>query len=867
MLNKGTYNPQEFEKEIYKEWEAKKYFHAEVDKNKKPFCIIMPPPNVTSQAHIGHGLDMTYQDILTRFKRMQGYSALWLPGADHAALATEHKLVEKLKNEGKTKEGIGREAFDKEAWDWYNFYGDRIMTQFKTLGFSADWDRYRFTMDDKSTEAVLEAFIRLFKKGLIYRGSRQTHWCTHCKSVISDDEVVYSDEKGGMWHIKYPFVDGSGYIVVATTRPETLFGDTAVAVNPKDKRYKNIVGKMLKLPLTNREIPIIADDYVEQEFGTGMVKITPAHDPNDYEVGKRHNLELICVISKDGKINELAGKEFEGLSLQDARKKVEEELIKQNLLEKKEPYTHNVGHCERCKTAIEPMITEQWFVKMQDLVKPAIKVVKDNELKIHPKRFEKNYFHWLENIQDWCISRQIWTGHRIPIYYCDKCKNVMASKSMPEKCDKCGHAHLTQDPDVLDTWFSSALWPFSTLGWPEKTEEIEYFYPTSVLVTAYDILTQWATKMVYMGFECAGNTPFKNCLIHGLVRDEFGRKMSKSLGNGIDPLEVSEKYGADALRIALIKDMALGIDSRFSMTKVDNARAFINKIWNASKFVALHSQDVDLLPIGKVKKDVKDKWMLTKLSSVIKTVTNNLEKFDVGLALSNVYNFAWNEFCDWYVELCKPSIYKGGEDKQNTVSILAFVFDTILKLLHPFIPFVTEYIYQNSKPLDNKVDSIMIAEFPKAFSVSSYKNDYELQEKTIEAIKLIRTAKTDAKIASNVKCEVYFENISSLGATASEIEKLATITLTKEKGEGKVIYTPLGEFILLDEKKDKQELINELETEIKKIQFEVDRGEKMLSNPRFVEKAPKELVETEKQKLLNNKEMLNSLVSKLEKIK
>jgi len=866
MFNKGTYNPQDFEKSIYKEWEDKKYFHAEVDEKKKPFAITMPPPNVTSQAHIGHALDNTYQDILIRFKRMQGYSAVWMPGADHAAIATEHKLVEKLRNEGKTKEQIGRTAFDKEAWDWYNYYGDRIMTQFREMGFSADWDRYRFTMDEKSTNAVLEAFIKLFNKGYIYRGSRQTHWCTHCKSVISDDEVVYSDEKGGMWHIRYPFVDGSGYIVVATTRPETLFGDTAVAVNPKDKRYKNIVGKMLKLPLTNREIPIIADDYVELEFGTGMVKITPAHDPNDYEVGKRHNLELISVISKDGKITEVAGKEFEGLSLMDARQKVEEELEKQGLLEKKEPYTHNVGHCERCKTAIEPMITEQWFVKMSELVKPAIKVVKDGELKIHPKRFEKNYFHWLENIQDWCISRQIWTGHRIPIYYCDKCKHVMASKSMPEKCEKCGCTHLTQDPDVLDTWFSSALWPFSTLGWPEKTKELEYFYPTNVLVTGYDILTQWATKMVYMGFECAGKTPFKNCLIHGLVRDELGRKMSKSLGNGVDPLEISHKYGADSLRIALIKDMALGIDTRFSMTKVDNARAFINKVWNASKFVALHSQDVELLPINKVKKETKDKWILTKLSSVIKTVTNNLEKFDVGLALSNVYNFAWNEFCDWYVELCKPSIYKGGEDKQNTVSVLSYVFDNILKLLHPFIPFVTEYIYKNLKLL-NKSDSIMIADFPKAFSISSYKNDFEAQEKIIEAIKQIRTAKTESKIPSNVKSEVYFANISGLGATASEIEKLSTIALTDKKGEGKIIYTALGEFVLLDEKKDKTELIKELETEIKKVQFEVERSEKMLSNSRFVEKAPKELVETEKQKLANNKEMLESLIAKMDKIK
>ena len=867
MFDKSTYQPQEFEKEIYKGWEEKKYFRAEVDKNKKPFCIIMPPPNVTSQAHIGHALDGTYQDILTRFKRMQGYSALWLPGADHAALATEHKLVEKLRNEGKTKEQIGREAFDKEAWDWYNYYGDRIMTQFKQMGFSADWDRYRFTMDEKSTNAVLEAFIKLFNKGYIYRGSRQTHWCTHCKSVISDDEVVYSDEKGGMWHIRYPFEDGSGYIVVATTRPETLFGDTAVAVNPKDKRYKKIVGKMLKLPLTNRLIPIIADDYVECEFGTGMVKITPAHDPNDYEVGKRHNLEMISVITKDGKISDVAGPEFAGLGLAEARIKVEEELKKQGLLEKVEPYTHSVGHCERCKTAIEPMITEQWFVKMSELVKPAIKVVKDNELKIHPKRFEKNYFHWLENIQDWCISRQIWTGHRIPIYYCDKCKHVVASKTEPTVCEKCGHTHFTQDPDVLDTWFSSALWPFSTLGWPEKTEEMEYFYPTTVLVTAYDILTQWATKMVYMGFECAGATPFKNCLIHGLVRDEIGRKMSKSLGNGVDPLEVSEKYGADALRIALIKDMALGIDSRFSMTKVDNARGFINKIWNASKFVSLHSKDVELLPISKTKKETKDKWMLTKLSNIIKTVTNNLEKYDVGMALSNIYNFAWNDFCDWYVELCKPSIYKGGEDKQNTVSILSFVFDNILKLLHPFIPYVTEYIYQNLPVAENKSESIMISSFPTVFSVASYKNEYQKQNNIIDAISLVRNAKAEAKIASNVRSDVYLENVDALGQGKEEIEKLALVNFVQEKDEGKVIYTPVGEIVLLAEKKDKAELLKELEEEIKKVKFEVERSQKMLSNPRFVEKAPAQLVETEKEKLEVNQKALENLTTKLNSLK
>ena len=716
-------------------------------------------------------------------------------------------------------------------------------------------------MDEKSTNAVLEAFTRLYKKGYIYRGSRQINWCVKCKSVISDDEVVYSQEPGHMWHIRYPFADGNGHIVVATTRPETLFGDTAVAVNPKDKRYKNIVGKMLKLPLTNREIPIIADSYVESSFGTGMVKITPAHDPNDYEVGKRHNLEILQVITKDGKLTELAGK-YQGLSLADARKQVVSDLEAQGLIEKIEPHTHNVGHCERCKTAVEPMISEQWFVKMSELVKPAIKVVKSGEMKIYPKRFEKNYFHWLENIQDWCISRQIWTGHRIPIYYCDKCGEVVADKHMPKECPKCHSHSFTQDSDVLDTWFSSALWPFSTLGWPEKTPELEYFYPTSLMITGYDILTQWVTKMVYMGFECAGQKPFKDILIHGLVRDEIGRKMSKSLGNGIDPLEVAANNGADSLRMVLVKDMAMGLDSRFSMNKVDNARAFINKVWNASKFVSLHSKDIELKNIKDVKLESKDKWILTKLSNIIKSETANLEKYNIGLALSNIHNFVWNEFCDWYIELSKPAIYKGGEDKVNTVSVLAYVLENILKLLHPFIPYVTEYIYQNSKFASKDNKYLILSNYAKAMPVGKFKEDFLNQDKKIETIKLIRQAKVESKIASNVRCAVYFENIKTLEGV-NEIEKLALIDLTEEKGEGKVVYTPLGEFILLDEKKDKAELIKELQAEIDKVKFEVERSNKMLSNARFVEKAPKELVESEKTKLENNQKVLETLTNKL----
>ena len=863
MKNEKGYNAKAFEQSIYKFWEDNKFFSAKVNKEKTPFTIIMPPPNVTSQAHIGHALDMTLQDILIRYKRMKGFEALWLPGADHAAIATEVKLVEKLKNEGKTKEMIGREAFDKEAWDWYNYYGNRIMTQFKHMGFSADWDRYRFTMDEKSTNAVLEAFIKLYNKGMIYRGIRQTHWCTKCKSVISDDEVIYSDEKGHMYHIRYPFADGSGHIIVATTRPETLFGDEAVAVNPTDKRYEKIVGKMLKLPLTDREIPIIADSYVEKSFGTGMVKITPAHDPNDYEVGKRHNLRVLQAIDKTGHLTNITGK-FEGLTVLDAREKVIEELQSQGLIEKIEDYTHSVGHCERCKTAIEPMITEQWFVKMSELVKPAIKVVKTGDMKIYPKRFEKNYFHWLENIQDWCISRQIWTGHRIPIYYCDKCGEVIASKKMPSVCPKCGSTHLHQDPDVLDTWFSSALWPFSTLGWPEKTPELEYFYPTTVLVTGFDILTQWVTKMVYMGFECAGQKPFENVLIHGLVRDELGRKMSKSLGNGVDPLEMTEKYGADALRIALVKDMALGIDTRFKTVKMDNASGFINKIWNASKFVSMHASGETLLPINQVELEDKDKWMLYKLDNMIKTLSRNMDKYDIGIALTNIYNFAWEDFCDWYIELAKASIFAGGKKKQNTVSVLSYVFDKILKMLHPFIPFVTEYIYQRLPKIGGEHESIMMEAFPESIKVAKYKVAYLDIEKVIDVIKKLRGLKTESGIPSSKKANIAVVASDNVIANKEIIEKTVCANLVfDQKGTGKSVICEFGEFTIIEDQIDSAELIKTLTADIEKVKFEIARSEKMLSNPGFVAKAPAAMIENEKVKLEKNKGILVSLENKL----
>ena len=868
MMNKqGSYTPSEFEDEIYKTWEEKGYFRAKVNKNKKPFTIVMPPPNVTSKAHVGHGLTMTLQDVLIRYKRMNGYEALWLPGSDHAALATEHKLVEKLANEGKTKEGIGRAAFDIEAWNWYNYYGDQIMQQFRKMGFSADWERYRFTMDDESTNAVLEAFIRLYNKGYIYRGARETNWCVHCKSVISDDEVEYSDDAGHMWHINYPFVDGSGAITVATTRPETLFGDTAVAVNPDDERYKDIVGKKLYVPLINREIPIIADNYVEKEFGTGMVKITPAHDPNDYEVGKRHNLEVLEVITKDGIITDIAPENIRGLGLKEAREKTVEELKKVGLLVKVEPYTHSVAHCHRCKTTIEPMVTEQWFVAMSELVKPAIKCVEDGTLKIYPKRFEKNYFNWLRNIRDWCISRQIWTGHRIPIYYCKDCGEVMASKTKVETCSKCGSKNVYQDPDVLDTWFSSALWPITTLGWPNKNPDLDYFYPTTVLVTGFDILTQWVTKMVYMGIECNNDVPFTNCLFHGLVRDSQGRKMSKSLGNGIDPLDVVKDYGADTLRVALIKDMAMGMDTRFSDNKVEDARTFINKVWNASKFIAMHQEGVELLSVDKLKLNDVQKWILYKTYEITETFHKNMEKYDVGVALSNIVSFTLDTFCDWAIELSKPAIFIGGEEKQKMISVLSYAFGQILKLLHPFIPYVTEFIYQRIN-LQQKIESIMIDQYADMSKFHALKKDAEKTEELVNLITSLRKFKLDNNKKASDKVEFAVKSNEFVLNNKAVIEKLANIVLKfDEVQQGNAMISSVGEFVLIEEKIDKQAQIQLLAKEIEKVQFEIDRSNKMLGNPNFMAKAPEALVKTEKEKLAKNEELISALKARLDELK
>lgn len=855
MKNEKSYNPQSFETQIYEKWENENCFYADPNSKKPAFCIIMPPPNVTSMAHIGHAMDVTMQDILSRYKRMKGYEVLWQPGTDHAAIATEIKIVEKLRNEGKTKEGIGRVAFDKEAWDWYRFYGDKIMRQFRRIGCSADWSKTRFTMDDKSTNAVLEAFIKLYDKGLIYRGTRLTNWCSTCKSVISDDEVEYSDEESSMWHIRYPFADGSGYIVVATTRPETIFGDMAVAVNPEDERYKQIVGKELLLPLTDRKIAIIADSYVEKDFGTGMVKITPAHDPNDYEVGKRHNLEVLSVIEKDGKLNKFAGK-FEGLQAKDAREKIVEELKSQDLIEKIEPYTHSVGHCYRCHNAIEPLVTKQWYVAMKELAKPAIECVKNGELTIYAKRFEKNYFHWLENIQDWCISRQLWTGHRIPIYYCDACGEVYASKQ-PKNCPKCNSDHFHQDEDVLDTWFSSALWPFSTLGWPEKTKTLEKFYPTSILVTGYDILTHWVTKMVYMGIECTGQAPFKYTLIHGLVRDEQGRKMSKSLGNGIDPIKVADEHGADALRLALIKDLALGLDTRLGETKIIVAKQFINKLWNASKFVDMNKDGIELLNINECKLGLFDKWILNELNELILNVTTNIEKFEIGIALTNIYNFVLDDFCDWYIEVSKPMLNADASTKQNAVSILYYVLENILKLLHPYIPFVTEYIYESN----GGSGLLCKANYPEYNENFKFEAEKEKVESIFNLIKNIRATKLEQGIDPYKQVVITTTNKQIFDEFLPNVKKLAFIESVEQVDniDGTLIVNDLVP-CAIKINIDKTQLLEKLQKDLKDIEFEIERSVKMLSNEKFVAKAPQNLVQLEKEKLERNKAKKESIL-------
>ena len=878
MEMQKTYNPKDFEDRIYADWEQSGYFRAEVDENKVPFTIMMPPPNITGQLHMGHAMDATLQDTLIRFKRMQGYSALWLPGCDHASIATEVKIVEKMKSEGLTKADLGREGFLKRAWEWKEQYGNRIMLQQRKMGTSCDWSRQAFTMDEKCSKAVREVFVNLYNKGLIYQGDRIINWCPCCKTALSDAEVEYAEENGSFWHISYPATDGSTSVVVATTRPETMLGDTAVAVNPKDERYTALVGKTLTLPLVGREIPVVADDYVDMEFGTGCVKITPAHDPNDFEVGKRHDLEVIRVMNDDGTMNEKAG-EYQGLDRYVARKKIVEDLKAQGALVKIEPHAHNVGHCYRCHSTVEPIVSKQWFVKMTPLAKPAIQAVMKNKTSFVPERFSKIYYNWMENVRDWCISRQLWWGHRIPVWYCKDCGAVICSKNDPDTCIECGSKNLRQDEDVLDTWFSSALWPFSTLGFPEETEDYKYFYPTDVLVTGYDIIFFWVSRMIFSGIEHTGKVPFRDVLIHGIVRDEQGRKMSKSLGNGIDPLEVIEKYGADSLRLSLLTGIAPGNDTRYSDTKVESSRNFINKLWNASRFVFMNANDKKVQPIENVKLTPADKWIVSKLQNCIREVTTNLNKYEMGVASDLAIDFVWNDFCDWYIELSKPALYGEDEEKKaGALSVLCFVLENALKILHPFIPFVTEEIYSNLPAVkgEKKRGSIMISSFPRYNAKMAYRKEAKAFEGVMGIIKAVRGMKKAAECPPSKKVDIFLvteakrlvqvnkDSIMKLSGAASIrfAESAAEIAANEGKTVSQVteiaqIYIPLGDLVDIEKEKAR------LSAEIERLEGEIARAEGKLNNPNFVSKAPAKLVEDEKEKVRKYQDMKEKCVAQL----
>lgn len=873
-----TYDPSQIEDRLYKKWEEKKYFHAEVDRSKKPFTIVMPPPNVTGQLHMGHALDNTMQDILIRFKRMQGYSALWQPGTDHAAIATEVKVTEKLKEQGIDKKEIGREEFLKHAWAWKEEYGNRIVSQLKKMGSSADWDRERFTMDEGCSKAVKEVFVRLYEKGYIYKGSRIINWCPVCKTSISDAEVIHEEQDGFFWHINYPVVGEPGrFVEIATTRPETLLGDTAVAVNPDDERYTDIVGKMLELPLTDRQIPVIADPYVDKEFGTGCVKITPAHDPNDFEVGKRHNLEEINILNDDATINELGGK-YAGMDRYEARKQMVADLDALGLLVKVVPHSHNVGTHDRCKTTVEPMIKPQWFVRMKEMGQAALDIIKTDELSFVPEQFDKTYIHWLENIRDWCISRQLWWGHRIPAWYCDECGETIVSRETPTVCPKCGCTHLTQDEDTLDTWFSSALWPFSTLGWPDKTPEYEYFYPTSVLVTGYDIIFFWVIRMVFSALEQTGKSPFKHVLIHGLVRDDQGRKMSKSLGNGIDPLEVIDKYGADALRLTLITGNAPGNDMRFYWERVENSRNFANKIWNATRFIMMNMEKADFSNVKLSDLTIADRWILSKVNTLAKEMTDNMEKFELGIAVSKVYDFIWEEFCDWYIEMVKPRLYNDeDETKAAALWTLKTVLIQALKLLHPYMPFITEEIFCN---IQDEEESIMISKWPEYTDEWNFEADEAAVDTIKAAVRAIRNLRTGMNVPPSRKAKVYvvsakedvryiFESSKSFFATlgyASEVHVQEDKTGIDENAVSTLIhdaavYIPLEELVDIDKE------IERLEKEAAKLAGEIKRASGMLANPKFVDKAPAAKVEEEKAKLAKYTEMSEQVAERLAQLK
>ncbi len=873
-----TYDPSQIEDRLYRKWEEKKYFHAEVDRSKKPFTIVMPPPNVTGQLHMGHALDNTMQDILIRFKRMQGYSALWQPGTDHAAIATEVKVTEKLKEQGIDKKEIGREEFLKHAWAWKEEYGNRIVSQLKKMGSSADWDRERFTMDEGCSKAVKEVFVRLYEKGYIYKGSRIINWCPVCKTSISDAEVIHEEQDGFFWHINYPVVGEPGrFVEIATTRPETLLGDTAVAVNPDDERYTDIVGKMLELPLTDRQIPVIADPYVDKEFGTGCVKITPAHDPNDFEVGKRHNLEEINILNDDATINELGGR-YAGMDRYEARKQMVADLDALGLLVKVVPHSHNVGTHDRCKTTVEPMIKPQWFVRMKEMGQAALDIIKTDELSFVPEQFDKTYIHWLENIRDWCISRQLWWGHRIPAWYCDECGETIVSRETPTVCPKCGCTHLTQDEDTLDTWFSSALWPFSTLGWPDKTPEYEYFYPTSVLVTGYDIIFFWVIRMVFSALEQTGKSPFKHVLIHGLVRDDQGRKMSKSLGNGIDPLEVIDKYGADALRLTLITGNAPGNDMRFYWERVENSRNFANKIWNATRFIMMNMEKADFTNVKLSDLTIADRWILSKVNTLAKEMTDNMEKFELGIAVSKVYDFIWEEFCDWYIEMVKPRLYNDeDETKAAALWTLKTVLIQALKLLHPYMPFITEEIFCN---IQDEEESIMISKWPEYTDEWNFEADEAAVDTIKAAVRAIRNLRTGMNVPPSRKAKVYvvsakedvrhiFESSKSFFATlgyASEVHVQVDKTGIDENAVSTLIhdaavYIPLEELVDIDKE------IERLEKEAAKLAGEIKRASGMLANPKFVDKAPAAKVEEEKAKLAKYTEMSEQVAERLAQLK
>ncbi len=871
----GTYNPKDFEDELYKEWEEKGYFKPSMDKNKEPYCIMMPPPNVTGKLHMGHALDETIQDSLIRTKRMQGYDVLWLPGSDHSAISTEMKVVQKLKEEGKTKQEIGREKFLEETWDWTHKYGGIIQKQQRKLGCSCDWDRTRFTLDEGMSDAVLEQFVNLYNKGLIYKGTRMVNYCPSCKTSISDAEVEYKEEPSHLWHIRYEIVGEPGkYVEVATTRPETMLGDTAVAVHPDDERYKAIVGKKCILPLMNKEIPIIADEFVEKEFGTGCVKITPAHDMNDYQAGLRHNLEIIEVFDEDNNMGDLLP-EVKGMSQLEARKVIVEMLEKSGNLVKTEDYTHNVAKCERCKSTLEPKVSMQWFVSMKDLAKRAADSVRADKTRFVPKRYEKQYFNWLDNIQDWCISRQLWWGHRIPAYYCDECGHINVSKTAPEKCEKCGCTHLTQDEDTLDTWFSSALWPFSTLGWPNtESEDYKRFYPTNVLVTGFDIITFWVSRMMTQGLEFTNVEPFKDVLIHGIIRDSQGRKMSKTLGNGVDPLEVIEQYGADALRFSVLSGSTMGNDIKYMPEKLEQASNFANKIWNAAKFITMNAvSDEEVINFANTFKQedlkIEDKWILNKLNELISEVTKNIDNYDLGIAVDNIYSFIRDEFCDWYIEMAKSRIYsENNEEKIKVNYVLDYVFRNSMKLLHPFMPFVTTKIYSNLVKYDDT--ELMMSSWPKVKEEFTFNEEERFIESIKEIIVEIRNIRAKMNVHPSRKVELVF--VTSKFANEIEeskefIQKLGFGSCVKVQAdkagiaenavsiikEGIELYMPLEGLIDLEEEAKRKE------EERKKIEFEIARAEKMLSNPGFVNKAPQAKIDEEKAKLEKYKEMLEKL--------